>query len=415
MKKSIIVILLILVSAISRGGVTHTSYAVPNYGTCNIAYYIPDGSTGKLPAVVFIPGLGEQTSNIADLYVNGPLHFIQAGWKPAFIVIGIQPCFGWPGNNFTYPMLQHLIRDASFRVDSTRMYLTGFSAGANAIYDYVLHQVSSPVKLAAIVALSYAVSGSCLSNPTDYFSNYLCAADEPWHYLPYWGLCGTWDSFYGRQKTHYDQMKAAGWPNKQWTDMYYPDGSLMSHCCWNNFYDPAWKQSGKSIYDWMMQFSTTTAPVSTTLPVKLLSFDAYDQRVSVLLKWKVASEINFAFYQVERSSDGSAFRPIARIAATGSSDYNYNDQEPLNGTSYYRLRMVDYDGRFTFSSIKMVITTSETVDIEVYGVLGNLLGRYPGTSIREVKKKYEKARVGVYVMKITGANGFYTAQKFSIN
>jgi hypothetical protein len=151
----------------------------------------------RVPCLLLSSSLdwGEENTNIDGLYVHGPLNFIKYGnWKPSFIVVGIQPCFGWPGNNFTNPMLQYLVSNAAFHINPYKITLTGLSAGANATFAYIL-QPNAPVKLAAAIAFSYAVSGSCLSNPTDYWSNYLCAADEPWHYLPYWGLCGTGDSF----------------------------------------------------------------------------------------------------------------------------------------------------------------------------------------------------------------------------
>lgn len=42
----------------------------------NVSIYVPPGNTGKLPAVIFVPGLGEQNTDINGLYVHGPMKFI---------------------------------------------------------------------------------------------------------------------------------------------------------------------------------------------------------------------------------------------------------------------------------------------------------------------------------------------------
>ena len=59
-------------------------------------------------------------------------------------------------------------------------------------------------------------------------------------------------------------------------------------------------------------------------------------------------------FDLERSSDGVNFAKIATIQAAGkSSDNNYifNDNSIYNGKLFYRLKMVDVDGRFTYSQV----------------------------------------------------------------
>jgi hypothetical protein len=368
MKKLYLAALLLLTTLLCRAGLTTSTYNVPGYGVCNIAIYIPDNTTGTLPAVVFIPGLGEENTDINGLYVHGPLNFIKYGnWKPSFIVVGIQPCFGWPGNNFTNPMLQYLVSNAAFHINPYKITLTGLSAGANATFAYIL-QPNAPVKLAAAIAFSYAVSGSCLSNPTDYWSNYLCAADEPWHYLPYWGLCGTGDSFYGRQKVHYDQMTAAGWPNKRWTDMV-----GYAHYGWNDFYNPAWKQNNQSLYDWALQWTSPAAPV-TTLPIKLASFNLTKSGNSMVLTWKTALEDNVSYFELLRSDDGITWSRNAKVDPRGAG-YNYQvvDPFPVPGRNYYRLRTVDLDGHLSLSQVLVAQSGTKNVSVAVHDFAGRLV------------------------------------------
>jgi hypothetical protein len=109
-------------------------------------------------------------------------------------------------------------------------------------------------------------------------------------------------------------------------------------------------------HPYLAQFeSVSEAP----LPVFLLSFMAKAVNEPggpiVVCQWKTGNEENSAYFQVERSSDGRHFIPIATIKASGNSasviDYNYTDHAPLSGLCYYRLKMVDMDGSVAYSSI----------------------------------------------------------------
>lgn len=118
-------------------------------------------------------------------------------------------------------------------------------------------------------------------------------------------------------------------------------------------------------------FSLATSNFTNTpLPVELLAFEA---RVVTLdgveLTWSTGSELNNAFFAVERSRDGRSFEEIATVIGEGSTlvrnDYALVDQAPLTGTSYYRLKQVDTDGTFTYSEVRAV-TLGSTEVLEVY-------------------------------------------------
>jgi len=83
---------------------------------------------------------------------------------------------------------------------------------------------------------------------------------------------------------------------------------------------------------------------------------------SVLLDWNTMVEINTNFFTVQRSSDGVNFQDIAQVDSKSSDtstvyelNYNYIDQAPLPGTSFYRLQITDKDGTTTHSSIVQVL------------------------------------------------------------
>lgn len=101
-----------------------------------------------------------------------------------------------------------------------------------------------------------------------------------------------------------------------------------------------------------------TIQYSVTLPVELISFTGTKQSNDVLLKWITASEKNSDYYIVERSTDGSTFSSIGRVAAAGNSNttlnYSLIDHQPNLGENYYRLKQVDKDGTVTYSSIILI-------------------------------------------------------------
>ncbi|MFT6213792.1 MAG: hypothetical protein ACJAS3_000179, partial [Roseivirga sp.] len=108
------------------------------------------------------------------------------------------------------------------------------------------------------------------------------------------------------------------------------------------------------------QYYTLGSEEMGALPVELISFTAeatYDE--TILLNWQTASEINNAFYSIERGGDGIDFETIATIQGVGNSevqsDYIFIDQQPINGVSFYRLRQTDFNGLSKTTEILRVV------------------------------------------------------------
>ena len=124
--------------------------------------------------------------------------------------------------------------------------------------------------------------------------------------------------------------------------------------------------------------SACDALVSTCnpLPVELIIFTAsLTSRQGVALHWVTASEKNSRLFAVERSANGQEFRQQQLVAAAGNSslliNYDVVDEQPLPGTSYYRLRQLDADGTNTFSPARIIKTGTTN---------GESLAVYPGNS-----------------------------------
>jgi hypothetical protein len=105
-----------------------------------------------------------------------------------------------------------------------------------------------------------------------------------------------------------------------------------------------------------------TAP----LPVTLVQFRVERQPQGGVLQWATASEAHNAYFEVQRSFEGTSFQPLGRVAGAGTSrqshDYQYLDAQLVSAAAaagappvvYYRLRQVDTDGSSTYSPVQLL-------------------------------------------------------------
>ncbi len=117
---------------------------------------------------------------------------------------------------------------------------------------------------------------------------------------------------------------------------------------------------------------------SSALPVHLTSFTAIAQKNNALLQWSTSIETNFAYYEIERSVNSStSFKTIGKVTATGdNSSYKLtNDITAVNGTIYYRLKMVDKDGSFQYSDTRTIAVSQQE---------NNIVRAYPNPAVATV-------------------------------
>lgn len=99
-------------------------------------------------------------------------------------------------------------------------------------------------------------------------------------------------------------------------------------------------------------------PCSIILPVELVDFTANKIDSNVQLEWKTLSETNCDYFAIERSNNAVDWETIAVVEGADNSsaliEYTYLDKKPLMETSYYRLRQVDFNGKYEHSDILSV-------------------------------------------------------------
>jgi hypothetical protein len=93
------------------------------------------------------------------------------------------------------------------------------------------------------------------------------------------------------------------------------------------------------------------------LPVNLIEFKVVQKSITAVLQWSTASEQNNKGFVVERSSNVTSWKQIDFVAGKNNcsavNNYSAIDFTPANGTSYYRLKQVDIDGKTTYYSLKV--------------------------------------------------------------
>ena len=112
-------------------------------------------------------------------------------------------------------------------------------------------------------------------------------------------------------------------------------------------------------------------PAPVPLPVELTSFTGtVDARGLATLRWATATELNSAFFAVERSPDGVAFAEVGRVLAAGNSvrplAYQWPDPQPLAALTYYRLRQTDRTGVVRYSTVLSLLPPRAAQHLDVY-------------------------------------------------
>lgn len=118
----------------------------------------------------------------------------------------------------------------------------------------------------------------------------------------------------------------------------------------------------------LQDLASNVFPTQSTLPVDLISFSAAYKDGNTTLNWQTENEIRFSHYEIERksASSGTSFVAIANKTATGSTGIAHyqhiDDISNLNDeVVYYRLKMVDLDGREKYSNVIMVRKESKVI------------------------------------------------------
>jgi hypothetical protein len=152
------------------------------------------------------------------------------------------------------------------------------------------------------------------------------------------------------------------------------------------------------------RFGCFEFPQQSTLPVRLLNFSGSLLNQKVKLSWTSEKEINFSAYEVERSENGKEYTQIGIVFSGGGTDsrMNYEFPDDLSAQTgkafFYRLKMMDVDGTFSYSSVVMIrrdgkALTGVSINPNPVSAAGSAVIRMEFTA---------KSRVEVRVLDMTG-------------
>jgi hypothetical protein len=177
--------------------------------------------------------------------------------------------------------------------------------------------------------------------------------------------------------------------------------------------------------------------VCGSLPITLTMWKGVFRNNKVYLTWQAENAVLFSHFVVEHSTDGVHFSPLGQVSAIESDafsqQYSFEDIAPANGLNYYRLKMVDTNGQYSYSGIitirtdikelqisatpnpfidHVVITiqssTDETANLRVYNGDGKLVWRKTtyvtaGTNVQYFNELQTLPK-GVYYIKVNKGN-----------
>lgn len=107
---------------------------------------------------------------------------------------------------------------------------------------------------------------------------------------------------------------------------------------------------------------------NATLPATFLKLNAnYQQDKTNLVTWTTAKEIDVASYEIQRSNDGVTYTAAGSLPANnraGNNEYQFSDKQPLKGWNYYKIVIVDKDGKRQSSPVLKVFVNTGKLGIK---------------------------------------------------
>jgi hypothetical protein len=181
--------------------------------------------------------------------------------------------------------------------------------------------------------------------------------------------------------------------NFEWSSNDEQPGFNDGNCFIAHFYNGTWHATlpsatanGYDPYDISLTNVTSFSPFAigsqfSILPLDLLSFTGKTNEGKTALTWVTTNEKEVTGFDVERSLNGNNYQRIGTVPAratnsTTQTTYNYTDDNQATGTVFYRLKMIDKDGSFTYSSVvRISASENKAAAYSIYpnSVKGNVL------------------------------------------
>lgn len=181
--------------------------------------------------------------------------------------------------------------------------------------------------------------------------------------------------------------------------------------------------------------------VGSALPVELIAFDGIQKEDQINLNWQTASESNNEGFIIEKgvkTTTGIVWSRIDFVAGSGTTQtlqsYSFDDIDPTEGTNYYRLKQIDYNGQYMYSPIITVEYSREAEENAPVAIFPNpvkdqltitngigqaIVYNLLGQPVRQLTIQDDRATiqladllVGQYFLTIFQADGIIVSKQF---
>ncbi len=359
-------------------------------------YSNPSNSTKQYPVILYLPGCGELGDG--EIYYNtngtvntnlglGRLFRVNAiptrvrnnmsyfssvtvnGQSYGFIILCLQywgehstcQAYSWPTAENINNAINYAI--SKYRVDKSRIYLTGMSVGGDVVWSYPGASTTYGRRLAANAPVA------AVSTYYSYTADNCAAANVPTLAIVNIGDQSGGQDRYMTNKNLIDRMNQfMPAPNPPAEGMYF---NALGHDAWTEAYRTGatvFAKGGTSynLYQWFLLNQR-----DLTLPVLLKGFDAFYKDKKVVLNWITSNEKNNDYFTLERSNDGKNFTVLNKINGAGNynTDRNYqftDNNLPAGKIIYYRLSQTDIDGKKEIFGVKRIYVSSSGYMVKVY-------------------------------------------------
>lgn len=332
--------------------------------------YNPSGTT-KYPMILFLHGMGElgdgSAANLPKVLRNGPPKLIANGTFPtSFTVNGqthrfivISPQFvAWPQGAQIDAVINYAI--ANYKVDPTRVYVTGLSMGGGATWDYAGNtaNLNYVQRIAAISPICGASSPSIYRART--IANYN---------LPVWAFHNQGDPTAPVSYTNdYVQLINSVVPaaNPQARKTIY---QVSGHDAWTQAYNPNYRENGMNMYEWMLQYTRPNPPGSgNAAPI-----------VSAGPDKNITLPVNSTPLNGSASDPGGSIASYAWTKTAGPTQFTFSSttiaaptvSNLVAGTYTFRLTVTDNQGATSYDAVNVVVNPAPVTNTPPVASAGN--------------------------------------------
>jgi N-acetylneuraminic acid mutarotase len=199
---------------------------------------------------------------------------------------------------------------------------------------------------------------------------------------------------------------------KSTADIFNKPGSRFGNTAWagssgNLYLFGGTGYATNGVSDWLNDLWKISVN-NTALPLTLLNFSATAIQKDVLLNWQTTQQINTAYFIIEHSINGINFSKLGLVSAGNNSsiisNYSFTHNQPFAGNNFYRLKIIDIDGRYNYS---------KTIEVSMNGIKKLQIFPNPAKDILFVQASGENENAIAQIFDMSGRK--VKEQKIKLN